>query len=178
MSVDQAVARSARARRELRGKAASVVPRTVRRATRVPQEGVSKASARVAPDHGWPQLKACSRASLEGSQAPDHTDASGGPRSGMAPRSGPARGSPGERVSHHASAGGVADRGADIQIVQPLGAPSGCPPRDPLRGKLADATGYPLPASRPAAEPHLPRAISVPLRAVNHGQQRYPRDTA
>ena len=41
----------------------------------------------------------------------------------------------------------------------------------PLRDKLADATGYPLPAPF-CAKPTPVCAISVPLTPVNHGQQR------
>jgi hypothetical protein len=69
-------------------------------------------------------------------------------------------GHPGERVSRRVSAGGVAGRRAGVQIVQPLGAPSGPLPSGPLRGKLADATGYPLPASvlRQANTPPVPLA--------------------
>jgi hypothetical protein len=62
------------------------------------------------------------------------------------------------------------DREAGVQIVQPLGAPSGPLPPDPLRGELADATGYPLHASTLRVEPTPPYAISVPLTPVNHGQ--------
>ena len=50
----------------------------------------------------------------------------------------------GPRVSRRVGAEGVAGRGAGVQLVQPLGAPAGPLPPDPLRGKLADATGYPL----------------------------------
>jgi hypothetical protein len=105
---------------------------------------------------------------------PNINCASGGPRSGMAPDRALERWAPRARVSRHAGAGGVAGRGEGIQIVQPLGAPSGCLPPDPLQGKLADATGYPLPTLRPAAGQHPACAISVPLPPVNHGQQRYP----
>jgi hypothetical protein len=44
--------------------------------------------------------------------------------------------------------------------------------RQRLRGKLADATGYPLPPSPVLRQASIPRAVGVLLRAVNHGQQR------
>jgi hypothetical protein len=60
--------------------------------------------------------------------------------------------------------------GADIQIVQALGAPSGSLPPDPLQGKLADATGYPLSAFSVLRQANTPRVpLTSPLRAVNHG---------
>jgi hypothetical protein len=40
----------------------------------------------------------------------------------------------------------------------------------PLRGKLADATGYPLSAPPVLRQANTHRAISVPLTPVNHGQ--------
>jgi hypothetical protein len=46
------------------------------------------------------------------------------------------------------------------------------PTPGPLRDKLADATGYPLPASPILRQANTRRAISVPLPPVNHGQQR------
>ena len=70
-------------------------------------------------------------------------------------------------VSRHAGAGGVADRRVGVQIVQPLGAPPGPQPSDPLQGKLADATGYPLHLSRLAAgkiRPSTGRQTSSPIR--------------
>ncbi len=40
-----------------------------------------------------------------------------------------------------------------------------------LRGKLADVTGYPLSAPPVLRQANIPMcAISVPLRAINHGQ--------
>jgi len=61
--------------------------------------------------------------------------------------------------------------GVGAKIVQPQGAPSWPPPPSPLRDKLADATGYPLPTPV-LRQANPPCAISVPLRQVNHGQQR------
>ncbi len=59
-----------------------------------------------------------------------------------------------------------------VQLVQRVGCSSWTPTLDLLRGKLADATGYPLPYPCLAAGLHPACAITVPLRAVNHGQQR------
>jgi hypothetical protein len=137
------------------------------RATR----GGRQRSMWVTPDHSWPQVKAWTREALEGSQAPNQTQA---PPAVLTPgwplRPGPdSGGSPKVRVSHHVGAIGVAGRGAGVQIVQPKGAPSGPLPLDPLRDELADATGYPL-LSSPTANQHPACAISVPLPPVNHGQ--------
>ncbi len=62
--------------------------------------------------------------------------------------------------------------GVGVQLVQRVGCSSWSPTPDLVRGKLTDATGYPLPYPYFAAAQHHACAISVPVRAVNHGQWR------
>jgi len=129
------------------------------RSTRVPQQGVSSGHlgsllTTADPGHGLDQ--GCT---IGFPSSRPNTGASGGPRSGMTPGPGPdSGGSPGERVSRHIGAGGVANRRAGVQIVQPLGAPSGPLPSGSLRDKLADVTGYPLPAPPVLRQANTPRA--------------------
>jgi hypothetical protein len=105
-------------------------------------------SMEVTPDHSWPQAKACSRASLEGSQAPDQhrclrwAFAPGWPP-GLGLGSGgghQSAGIPSRRRQRHSGpgAGGLCRSAAGCSTWTAV--------PGPLRGKLADATGYPLPA--------------------------------
>jgi hypothetical protein len=81
------------------------------------------------------------------------------------------------RVSRRIGAGGVADQVQGVHVVQPLGAPHGPPAPGPLRGKLADATGYLLSPhvlrqAAPGCLVILTRALRVPVLTATRGQQR------
>ena len=71
-------------------------------------------------------------------------------------------------------AGGVADQGAGVHVVQPPGVPHGPLPLGPLRGKLADATGYPFRLSSCPAAGLTPTGDlgPCPLRARSRGNSR------
>jgi hypothetical protein len=168
------------AQRATVGKAHNFVRRgrVSRRATPVPQDGVSNGQ----------QGSTLTTASPRPRSGPGHhcrvpklpikqLGASGGPCSGMAPGPGPdgevTRGIPSRRRRRHSGPGG---RGQDRSAV-------GCsiltPTPSPLRNKLADATGYPHPATvlRQANTLYTTaasawRAPRVPLPTATSGKQR------
>jgi hypothetical protein len=84
-------------------------------------------SMEVTPDHSWPQAKACSRASLEGSQAPDqHRCLRWAFAPGWLPDWGwVVVGVTRARVSRRVGARGIAGQVQGVYVVQPLGAPHG-----------------------------------------------------
>jgi hypothetical protein len=87
------------------------------------------------------------------------------------PRDADSGGSPGARVSRRVGAGGVADRGQWARSFIASGAPPG--PLASARFETSSPTRRDTHFHPPSLrDQHLSRAISVPLRAVNHGQQR------
>jgi hypothetical protein len=129
--------------------------------TRATSRGQSR-STRVSPDHIWPQVTACTRASFEGSQAHDQPQVPpAGLRSGMAP---------GWSESGVTSCAGIPPRrqqtcsrpGAGVHVAQPSGAHMDpCP--WPALMHIADATGYPLTHS------YVVRKDAIPGRSDDLG---------
>src|SRR5205085_8793561 len=71
----------------------------------------------------------------------------------------------------------VADQVQGVHVVQPLGVSTWTPAPGPLRGKLADETGYPLRPhvlrqAAPGCLVILTRALRVPVLTATRGQQR------